>query len=172
MSEEKKVAPQKTVTQPVPPQKIEAETAMVEELQKALGEDLIESEIPRARRIFVKVKPGAHKKAVQYMKDNWGLYHLSTITGVDLGDNLEVIFHFFAKNVAVNLRAEVPRNKPRIDTITDLIPGSNLYEREVHDLFGIEFKGHPNLEKLELSDDWPKGVYPLRKDWKPEEPAD
>jgi NADH-quinone oxidoreductase subunit C len=35
-------------------------------------------------------------------------------------------------------------------------------------MFGIEFKGHPNLAKLELPEDWPEGQYPLRKDWKPE----
>jgi NADH-quinone oxidoreductase subunit C len=159
MTEEKKTASEK----------LDTENGMVEELKKALGDDLIESKVQRARRIYVKVKPGAHRKAVQYMKDNWGLYHLTTMSGADLGENFEVIFHFFVKNVVVNLRAEVPRNKPKIETITDIIPGSTLYEREVHDMFGIDFKGHPNLARLELSDDWPEGVYPLRKDWKPPE---
>jgi NADH:ubiquinone oxidoreductase subunit C len=158
MSEEKKA----------PSEKLELENSMVEEIKKFLGDDLLESKVQRARRVYLKVKLGAHRNAIKYMKDNWGLYHLSTISGADLGDNLEVIFHFNAKNVVVNLRAEVPRNKPKIETVTDLIPGSNLYEREVHDLFGIEFKGHPNLAKLELPEDWPEGEYPLRKDWKPE----
>jgi NADH-quinone oxidoreductase subunit C len=165
-TQEKKASPQKTEAPKIEPQKIKAETSMVEEIKKFLGEDLIEAKIQRPRRIYLKVKPGAHRKAIQYMKDNWGLYHISTISGLDLGDNLEVIFHLNARNVVVNVRAEVPRNKAKIETITDLLPGSNLYEREVHDLFGIEFKGHPNLERLELPEDWPKGVYPLRKDWK------
>jgi NADH:ubiquinone oxidoreductase subunit C len=165
-TEEKKVPPPKVEPPKIEPQKIQTETSMVEEIKRFLGGDLIEGKVQRQRRIYLKVKPGAHRKAVQYMKDNWGLYHISTISGVDLGDNLEVVFHLNARNVVVNLRAEVPRNKAKIETISDLIPGSNLYEREVHDLFGIEFKGHPNLEKLELPEDWPKGVYPLRKDWK------
>lgn len=163
---EKKAPPQKTEPQKIESQKIEAENSMVEEIKKFLGGDLIEAKVQRPKRIYLKVKPGAHRKAIQYMKDNWGLYHISTVSGLDLGDNLEVVFHLNAKNVVVNVRAEVPRNKPKIETITDLLPGSNLYEREVHDLFGIEFKGHPNLERLELPEDWPKGVYPLRKDWK------
>jgi NADH:ubiquinone oxidoreductase subunit C len=150
-------------------EKLDTENSMVNELKTALGDDLVDSKVQRARRVYVKVKPGAHRKAIQYMKDNWGLYHLTTMSGADLGENFEVIFHFFVKDVVVNLRTEIPRNKPKIDTITDLIPGSTLYEREVHDMFGIDFKGHPNLAKLELPDDWPEGVYPLRKDWKPPE---
>jgi NADH-quinone oxidoreductase subunit C len=156
MTEEKKTASEK----------LDTENGMVDDLKKALGDDLLESKVQRARRIYVKVKAGSHRKAIQYMKDNWGLYHLTTISGADLGENFEVIFHFFVKNVVVNLRTEVPRSKPRLETITDIIPGSTLYEREVHDMFGIDFKGHPNLIRLELSDDWPEGVYPLRKDWK------
>nr|MDO8100225.1 NADH-quinone oxidoreductase subunit C [Candidatus Njordarchaeota archaeon] len=165
-TEEKKAAPPRIEPPKVEPQKIQVENSMVEEIKKFLGEDLIEGKVQRPRRIYLKVKPGAHRKAIQYMKDNWGLYHISTISGLDLGNNLEVVFHLNARNIEVNLRAEIPRNKAKIDTITDLLPGSNLYEREVHDLFGIEFRGHPNLEKLELPEDWPKGVYPLRKDWK------
>lgn len=148
--------------------KLQLENDMVGEIKNFLGDDLVEFKVQRARRVYLKVKPGAHRKAIKYMKDNWGMYHLSTISGADLGENLEVIYHFNAKNVAVNLRAEVPRNKGKIETITDLIPGSTLYEREVHDMFGIDFKGHPNLARLELPEDWPDGQYPLRKDWKPE----
>jgi len=150
-----------------PSEKLQLENSMVGEIKDFLGDDLVESKVQRARRIYLKVKPGANRKAVEYMKGNWGMYHVSTISGADLGENLEVIYHFNAKNVVVNLRAEVPRNKAKIETITDLIPGSNLYEREVHDMFGIDFKGHPNLVKLELPEDWPDGQYPLRKDWKP-----
>jgi Ni,Fe-hydrogenase III component G len=156
MTEEKKPTSEKLVN----------ENGMIDELKRTLGEDFVEGKVQRARRIYVKVKAGSHRKVIQYMKDNWGLYHLTTISGADLGENFEVIFHFFVKDVVVNLRAEVPRSKPRLDTITDIIPGSTLYEREVHDMFGIDFKGHPNLARLELSDDWPEGVYPLRKDWK------
>ena len=156
MTEEKKTASEK----------LDTENSMIEELKKSLGDDFIEGKAQRAHRIYVKVKTGSHHKAIQFMKDNWGLYHLTTISGADLGENFEVIFHFFVKNMVVNLRTEVPRAKPRLDTITDIIPGSTLYEREVHDMFGIDFKGHPNLARLELSDDWPDGVYPLRKDWK------
>ena len=48
-------------------------------------------------------------------------------------------------------------------TITDIIPGALLYEREIHDLFGVKFEGHPNLEPLILPEDWPRDVHPMCK---------
>ncbi|MCK9615713.1 MAG: NADH-quinone oxidoreductase subunit C, partial [Candidatus Omnitrophica bacterium] len=45
---------------------------------------------------------------------------------------------------------------------------SDWVEREIHELLGINFKGHPNLKHLLLDDDWPKDSYPLRKDYKNE----
>jgi len=59
----------------------------------------------------------------------------------------------------------VAKDKPILPTITDLIPGATLYEREVHDLLGITFKGHPDLSPLILPEGWPPDVYPLRKEW-------
>ena len=57
---------------------------------------------------------------------------------------------------------DVPEGKPVAPTITDVIPGAVLYEREVHDLLGVEFEGHPDLSPLLLPDDWPREVHPLR----------
>ena len=73
------------------------------------------------------------------------------------------IFSFDKEGVVVALKAEIPKEKPAIDSITDVTNGSNFIEREIHDLFGIDFRGHPELKKLVLPDDWPKGKYPLRK---------
>jgi len=50
-----------------------------------------------------------------------------------------------------------------------LVPGAILYEREVHDLLGVVFDGHPDLSRLILPEDWPEDVYPLRKEYSPEE---
>lgn len=146
------------------------EEELLEELKAALGPQLEEAYLKRPRRIHIRVKPGAHRKAVEYMRDNWNLWHVSTITGVDLGENIEVIFHlwrFKEPQTAVMVRTMVPKSNPKLETITDILPSSNLYEREVHDLLGVVFEGHPNLERLILPEDWPEGVYPLRKDWQP-----
>jgi Ni,Fe-hydrogenase III component G len=58
------------------------------------------------------------------------------------------------------------RENPSIESITPLIPAAEWIEREIHDILGIEIKNHPNMRRLILADDWPEGVYPLRKDFK------
>ncbi|MEM2083837.1 MAG: NADH-quinone oxidoreductase subunit C, partial [Nitrososphaerota archaeon] len=69
-----------------------------------------------------------------------------------------------------NVKTSIDKNNPEIDTITDIIPGASFYEREIYDLLGVNFIGHPNLKRVILPENWPKGVYPLRKEYKPEHP--
>jgi NADH-quinone oxidoreductase subunit C len=73
---------------------------------------------------------------------------------------------FFGRGVEVTVRASLPRDKPTIETIGDVRESAYLYEREVHDLLGVEFTGHPNLARFLLAEEWPEGVYPLRKEFK------
>jgi len=63
----------------------------------------------------------------------------------------------------IRLRAMVEEAEPAVESITSVWPGANYYEREVFDLFGIRFEGHPNLRRIMMPDDW-KG-HPLRKDY-------
>jgi len=94
--------------------------------------------------------------------------HLSTITAVDVGSGIELLYHFACKDALVSLRTQVPKDNPVISTIVDVIPGAALYEREIHDLFGVHFEGNPDLSRLLLPDRWPENVYPLRKWWSPD----
>jgi NADH-quinone oxidoreductase subunit C len=63
----------------------------------------------------------------------------------------------------IRLRALVDGDAPSVESITPLWPASNFYEREVFDLFGIYFEGHPNLRRILMPDDWVG--HPLRKDY-------
>ncbi len=63
----------------------------------------------------------------------------------------------------VRLRAMVDEADPSVESITTIWAGANYYEREVFDLFGIRFEGHPNLRRILMPDDWTG--YPLRKDY-------
>ena len=63
----------------------------------------------------------------------------------------------------IRVRAQVPESEPTLPTLFDLFPGSEALEREVYDLFGIVFEGHPDLTRILMPDDW-EG-HPLRKDY-------
>ena len=76
-----------------------------------------------------------------------------------------VVYHacsYKHKNV-VRLKVLVDESDPTVDSITPVWPGANYYEREVFDLFGIRFEGHPNLRRIMMPDEWVG--YPLRKDY-------
>jgi Ni,Fe-hydrogenase III component G len=68
--------------------------------------------------------------------------------------------------VTLSLRTSVAKANPVLDTITPIIPGAILYEREIQDLLGLKVKGHPDPRRLVLPEGWPEGVYPLRKEYK------
>lgn len=141
------------------------ENGVLEELKTRLGEAVIEGEVPRKRRVFVKVRRESFRDSVELLVKDLGFRHLSTITGIDLGDSIELIYHLaYQGSIELSLKVDLPKDDPTISTITDLIPGAVLYEREVHDLLGVVFEGHPDLSPLLLPEGWPKGVYPLRKD--------
>jgi NADH-quinone oxidoreductase subunit C len=69
----------------------------------------------------------------------------------------------YTLNERIRLRVLLEDDSPSIESITPVWPSANFYEREVFDLFGIEFDGHPNLRRILMPDDW-QG-HPLRKDY-------
>jgi len=83
---------------------------------------------------------------------------------VDLGETIEIMYHFRTHDSIVTIRTQVPKKDPRIITITDMLPGANFHEREATDLFGITFEGHPDPRRLVLPENWPENLFPLRKD--------
>jgi NADH-quinone oxidoreductase subunit C len=86
---------------------------------------------------------------------------------VDTRFHLEVLYHFSveALNLLVTLRVKLDKKAPRVDSLAPLIKGAAWIEREIHELLGIDFAGHPDLHRLLLSEEWPEGVYPLRQDY-------
>jgi len=63
----------------------------------------------------------------------------------------------------MNLHVILPAEKPEIESLTGSFEGANWIEREMHEILGINFLNHPNLEKLISQGNWAEGVYPYRK---------
>jgi Ni,Fe-hydrogenase III component G len=91
------------------------------------------------------------------------------LTGIDSDDYFEILYHYSNDQTGhvVTVKAFIrDREKPAIESIAPFLPAAEWIEREIHDILGIEIKNHPNLRRLILHDDWPEGVYPLRKEVK------
>jgi NADH:ubiquinone oxidoreductase subunit C len=135
-------------------------------LEEALGSKIRELVTPRARRMFVLIESKDLLEACHLIREGLGITHLSTVTGLDTGERLEILYHFAAKDLVLTVKVAAGRDHPHLSTILGIYPAAVFYEREVHDLLGVHFDGHPDLRPLVLPEAWPEGVYPLRKDWK------
>lgn len=92
---------------------------------------------------------------------------LVDITAVDYpqrGDRFCLVYHLLSmqRRARLSLKTYVPEDEP-VPSLTELWPGANFYEREVYDLFGVHFSGHPDLRRIMMPEDW-EG-HPLRKDY-------
>jgi len=94
-----------------------------------------------------------------------GFDRLGMVTAVDRGDVFEMVYRVQSRalSAAAFVKARIPRDDASIDSLCDVWPAANWQEREVWDLFGIEFVGHPDLRRILLPEEWPG--WPLRKDY-------
>jgi len=125
---------------------------------------------PAADRLDVKVKELKELIPIIVALRVKRLGYLSAIVGLDPGPEtgeLEVLYQFCPGNAVITLRVRVPRKKGSVPSLCDIIPSAESYERELREMFGIEVTGLRTPDHLYLPDDWPKGVYPLRKDFDP-----
>jgi Ni,Fe-hydrogenase III component G len=133
---------------------------------------VLETAVAAPRRINVKVDRAQLLAVLAYLKDQLQFTHLATISGVDLGEHFEVLYHLSNDTTSVHVRIMTPRAQPHIPSVCPLIPGAILYERELQDMFGMVVDNIPDPRRLLLCDEWPAGQYPLRKDWKFNRPAE
>ncbi len=106
-----------------------------------------------------------------YLQKNHRYNFLATVTAVDWLERVpryDVVYHLLSIPNQSELRLKVRAGErgeehPSVPTVTGIWPGANWYEREVYDLFGITFAGHPDLRRILMPIDWT--TYPLRKDY-------
>jgi NADH:ubiquinone oxidoreductase subunit C len=144
------------------------ETSNIPKIRETLKETVQKLVVKNKKRLIIETQSKKLTKTIEKLVKLEEYSHLGTITAVDVGTEIEVIYHIFQKNILISLKVKVLKEEPILPSIIDLIPGAVIYEKEVHDLFGVEFKGNPDLSPLLLPDTWPKNIHPLRKEWTPE----
>lgn len=134
----------------------------------------LSSETLEINRLDVVLAAENLANAVQALRTaQWG--YLSAITGIDrpapqpegeapaAEDQIEIIYHFCWGASVASLHVFVPYSNPVVPTVCKIIPSAVLYEQELIEMYGVEISDTPTRAHLLLPDDWPEGVYPLRK---------
>ena len=119
-------------------------------------------------QLSVWVKPERIVAACEFLKREQGYRRLSFITALDwfpVEPRFEVVYnvHSIERNHWMRLKCRLGGENPEIGSVTPVWRAANWYEREVFDLFGIQFRNHPNLCRIMMPADW-QG-HPLRKDY-------
>ncbi len=121
--------------------------------------------------LSVQVSAEGLSEVAKFLHDDPGLAfdHITDICSADYPDDLErfeVIYHFLSlpTGTRIRVKARVPEENPSIASVSHIWKGANFLEREVFDLMGIRFEGHPDLRRILLPEDFDEG-YPLRKDF-------
>ena len=96
--------------------------------------------------------------------------HFSVISPSDIGDEVEVNYHFsvgygkYMGEIPITLKVKVPKSDLWVPTLTDIIPGTVFSEREIIEMMGVDVKGLEDKRHLFLTEDFPDGIYPWRRD--------
>ncbi len=143
----------------------------VESLRRAFGSKIGRATVSCGQTI-VYVEPGSIREVLQWLKDTPGeeYNYLVDVTAVEYRDPeppLEVVYELrsLGRRVDLRVKAELSKDQPlEIDSVVPVWNAANWLEREVYDMFGITFCGHPDLRRLLMWETYAEG-YPLRKDF-------
>jgi NADH-quinone oxidoreductase subunit C len=118
--------------------------------------------------LTLEIAPGQIVPVCNFLKYEEKFIRLSSVTAVDrypAEPRFEIVYHLHSieKNQRLRLKCRLRGEDPVIESVTPVWRSANWYEREVFDLFGVNFLNHPNLRRIMMPEDW-EG-YPLRKDY-------
>ena len=136
----------------------------IEELKTRFGEYITEVDVRSAKRATVTVNPTAIVHIGRFLYQDLKLRFIIA-SALETTHGIEILYHFSRDNsgLVLNIRVILEKVNPTIESLTGLFEGANWIEREMHEILGIDFKNHPNLEKLISDGNWAEGVYPYRK---------
>lgn len=138
-------------------------------LKEKFGAAVLRGDLPGGGRLFVHVEPALIRSVCEFLfRDLDARYIISIGADERPVSGTYLVTHNFAldrQHLLICVVVSLPADRPRLDSITPVVPGAGWAEREFRDLVGIEPVGHTFPKRLVLPDGWPDGVHPLRKDF-------
>jgi len=128
--------------------------------------DIFGMSVKNERRIIITVNPGSIIRVAEYLYRDAG-YRFIIASALHTRKGFEIHYHFSmdSEGLILNIHVILDKKEPSIESLSNMFNASNWIEREMHELFGINFLNHPNQEKLISEGNWAEGVYPYRKEF-------
>jgi Ni,Fe-hydrogenase III component G len=140
---------------------------LIEKLVEKFGTSILAIEEKNARRLSVTIIPDSILKVAEWLYSEAG-FRFIIASALHTKKGFEIHYHFSydPTGLVLNLHVILDSEKPEIESLSNMFNASNWIEREMHELFGINFLNHPNQDKLISEGNWAEGVYPYRKEFK------
>jgi Ni,Fe-hydrogenase III component G len=141
--------------------------SIIKNFSEKFSSDILGIEEKNRKRITITIN---HNSIIQVA--DW-LYRESEFrfiiaTALHTRKGFEIHYHFSKDSIGLvlNIHVILDKEKPEVESLSNMFNASNWIEREMHELFGINFLNHPNQDKLISEGNWAEGVYPYRKEFK------
>jgi NADH-quinone oxidoreductase subunit C len=145
---------------------------IVEKFKELFRSDILNVTEQHQRRAIISIKSESLLSVATWLYKE-AEFRFIIATALHTKRGFEIHYHFSrdAIGLVLNIHVILDKDKPEIESLSNMFNASNWIEREMHELFGINFRNHPNQDKLISEGNWAEGVYPYRKVFKsdPEE---
>ena len=152
-------------------QPLAREDGLLQKLKEQFPNDIKGTRVVRRSRPEINVPAEKIRDVALFLRDQLGFDHANGVSGIDYNreGRFEIVYHTSShqiremRDLVLAVKESIPRNTPKAPSLVSVWPGVENFERETFEMFGIQFEGHPRLEKLFLTDNW-DGPPPLRKE--------
>ena len=140
---------------------------IIENFKKNFKSDILEVAEKNQRRVIITIKSESILKIATWLYKEAG-FRFIIASALHTKKGFEIHYHFSYDPIGLilNIHVILDKDNPEIESLSNMFNASNWIEREMHELFGINFLNHPNQDKLISDGNWAEGVYPYRKVFK------
>jgi NADH-quinone oxidoreductase subunit C len=140
---------------------------VIEKFRENFKTEIVEVFKKSEKRATITIRPDAILKVAEYLYKAEG-FRFIIASALHTKRGFEIHYHYSLDltGLVLNIHVILDKEKPQIESLSNMFSASDWIEREMHELFGINFLNHPNQEKLLSDGNWAEGVYPYRKEFK------